>query len=197
MRLLTAALFASAVALLGAVACQPAVIRHEETATSAAAAAVPRTPLVLALGEGERRVRRAAVSAPHFILKVDRYNGGSGNLVMGYEDLPPGGSIPPHTHLGADEIIFVHRGSGAVQLGERKEVAFGPGATIYIPRNTRITLRNTGRDSLSIVFVFSHPGFEEYLRDASVREGEPVVPLSEAELATIRRRHGSHTTFER
>ena len=141
-------------------------------------------------------MRRFAVSAPRFTLKVDRQNGGSRDLVMGYEDLPPGGSIPPHRHRIADEIIFVHRGSGVVRLGDR-ETAFGSGATIYIPKDVRITLRNTGSEPLAIAFVFSRPGFEDYLRDISVAEGQPVVLLSDAELAAIRGRHGSHTTFER
>ena len=66
--------------------------------------------LVLQLNEGERRVRRTAGKGP-FILKVDRRNGGSPELVMGYEDIAPGAEIQLHRHLIADEIIFVHRGT--------------------------------------------------------------------------------------
>lgn len=162
----------------------------------AAPSTAPPKPLVLAVDEGERRLRRFAVSAPAFIIKVDRRNGGSGDLVMGYEDLPPGGVIPPHRHLMADEIIFVHRGSGVVQLGDRR-TEFGPGATIYIPKDVRVTIRNTGIEPLSIAFVFSKPGFEDYLRDMSAPEGQPFVPLSEGELTAIRERHRSHTVYER
>jgi quercetin dioxygenase-like cupin family protein len=115
---------------------------------------------------------------------------------MGYEALPPGASIPLHQHRLADEIIFVHRGSGVVRLGDR-ETAFGTGATIYIPRNTRVTVENTGGDSLAIVFIFSKPGFEELLRDVSTPAGQPLVPLSAAELTAIRRRHEWHTIYER
>src|SRR5512140_2701697 len=67
--------------------------------------------LVLQIGEGERRVRRNADKGP-FILKVDRQNGGSPDLVMGYEELAPGAEIQPHKHLVADEILFVHKGNG-------------------------------------------------------------------------------------
>ena len=122
--------------------------------------AVPSTPLVLAVDEGERRIRRAqaiGLSSP-FILKVDGRNGGSSDLVMGYEDIPPGKPIAAHRHEIADELIFVHRGSGVVELGERV-VAFNSGATIYIPRHVRIAVRNTGTAPLSIAFVFSKPGF--------------------------------------
>lgn len=41
-----------------------------------------------------------------------------------------------------------------------------------------ISLRNTGSEPLSIVFVFSKPGFEELMRDNSVLEGQPVPPMS-------------------
>jgi oxalate decarboxylase/phosphoglucose isomerase-like protein (cupin superfamily) len=96
----------------------------------------------------------------------------------------------------ADEIIFVHRGSGVAELGER-QAPFGPGATIYIPRNTRIALRNTGAEPVSIAFIFSKPGFEELMRENSVAEGEPVLPLSEADRAANRERHKWHTVYER
>lgn len=182
------------VALLASGSCARAP--RQDVATPDGIGAVGPTPLVLAVDQGERRVRRFGVSAPKFILKVDRRNGGSGDLVMGYEDLPPGGVIPPHRHLTADEIIFVHRGSGVVQLDDRR-TEFGPGATIYIPKDVRVTIRNTGAEPLSIAFIFSKPGFEEYLREMSAPEGQSIVPLSEAELATIRDRHRKHTVYER
>jgi len=186
---------AATILVLGA-SCQPT--RGQGTAQEHSAAMVPATPLVLAQNEGERRVRRAqaiGLSAP-FILKVDGRNGGSENLVMGYEDIPPGQGITPHRHEVADEIIFVHRGSGIVELGART-VAFSSGATIYIPKHVRIAVRNTGTEPVSIAFVFSKPGFEEYLRETSVPEGQPVVPLSAEERRAIRARHQWHTVYER
>jgi quercetin dioxygenase-like cupin family protein len=153
--------------------------------------------LILQEGEGERRVRRMkpagapGLSGP-FILKVDRANGGSPDLVMGYEELAPGEAIAAHRHLRADEIVFVHTGTGLVSLGER-EARIGRGGTIYIPRNVRIALRNDGNEPLGIAFFFSHPGFEELMRDNSVREGEPAPALSAAEQAAIQARHAWHT----
>lgn len=153
--------------------------------------------LVLKMGEGERRVRRprpgssTAQSAP-FILKVDARNGGSPDLVMGYEDIAPGEAIQPHRHLVADEIVFVHRGTGAARLGGR-ESAVSDGSTLYIPRNTVISLRNTGSEPLGVAFVFSKPGFERLMRDNSVPEGETAAPLSPEEQAEIRERHRWHT----
>jgi quercetin dioxygenase-like cupin family protein len=150
--------------------------------------------LVLAADEGERRVWR--LGGTLLIIKVDPQNGGSQNLLMGYGALPPGEAIIAHRHPLADEIIFVHRGSGVVVLGSREETPVREGATIYIPRNTRVSLLNTGSEPLVIAFFFSPPGFEDYMRDLSVPEGQPVPPLSEEELTQVHARHASHIVLE-
>jgi len=154
-------------------------------------AVVPSQGLVLQLDEGERRVRRTAGKGP-FILKVDRRNGGSPDLVMGYEDIAPGAEIQLHRHLVADEIVFVHRGTGVATLGGR-EARVSAGATIYIPRNTTISLGNSGSEPLGVAFIFSKPGVEELMRDNSVPEGQPVTPMSADERAQIQARHRWHT----
>jgi len=159
------------------------------------------TPLVLDAAAGERRVRRTAglqaatLTAP-FIIKVDRKNGGAPDFVMGMEDIPPGQAIAGHRHLKADEILFIHRGSGTVELGDQRS-AVGEGGTVYIPKDVRIALRNTGTTPMSIIFIFSKPGFEDYLRETSVPEGQPVPPLSDEQRAAIRARHQSHSVYDR
>jgi oxalate decarboxylase/phosphoglucose isomerase-like protein (cupin superfamily) len=159
-----------------------------------AAQAASGTPLILAAAEGERRIRRVMGGALA-IIKVDRRNGGSPDLMMGYEEIPPGQAILPHRHPSMDEIIFVHRGTGTAELGDRT-AAVGPGATVFIPPATRVTLRNTGTEPLAIAYFFSAPGYEEYLRDTSVPDGQSAAPLSPAELATIRERHKRHIVFD-
>ena len=149
--------------------------------------------LVLQIDEGERRVRRNAGKGP-FILKVDRQNGGSPDLVMGYEEIAPGVEIQPHTHLVSDEILFVHKGTGVASLDKRESIVKA-GATVYIPRNVQITVRNTGTEPLGVAFIFSKPGFEELMRENSVPEGQPVTPISAEERAKIRARHSWHTVY--
>ena len=178
------------IALLASVSTSQSQSPHHEISRKTAETA----PLVLRLNEGERRVRKWSGSAPNFTIKVDRRNGGSHHLVMGYEDISVGGSIPAHRHLNADEIVFVHKGNGVVENGSITR-PFETGATIFIPRDTRVTIRNTGREPVSIAFFFSHPGFEEYLRDTSALEGEAYVPLTPQELAAIRQRHSWHADF--
>ena len=167
---------------------------------SASAISVEPQGLILQAHEGERRVRRPkAAGVPGlpdpFILKVDRRNGGSQDLVMGYEELAPGQVITVHRHVLSDEIIFVHKGSGLVTLGDREQQV-GTGGTVYIPRHMRIGLRNNGAGPLGIAFIFSKPGFEELMRENSVLEGEPVTELSAAEQAAIQERHTWHTVRE-
>jgi hypothetical protein len=56
------------------------------------------------------------------------------------------------------------------------------GATVFISANTRVSVSNIGSDVVSLALVFSAPGVEEFMRDASVREGvRNVVPLSKSE----------------
>jgi len=126
---------------------------------------------------------------------VDRTNGGSPDFVMGYEDIGPGNGIARHFHPSMDEILFVHRGTGLASLGEREAVVT-EGATIYIPPNTRVSLKNTGSEPLSIVFLFPHQGMADYFREASVVEGDRAIPFSAAEFAAFRARHRAHIVFE-
>ena len=199
MRLSTVACtLGSVLVVLGVGGCQRADSgpAAQSSAPPAAATApdMARTPLILAAADGERRIRRVMGGALA-IVKVDRRNGGSPNLMMGYEELPPGQAILAHRHPTMDEIVFVHRGTGTVELGDRR-AAVGPGATVFIPPATRVMLRNTGAEPLAIAFFFSHPGYEEYLRETSVPEGQPATPLSPSELAAIRERYKAHIVFD-
>ncbi|WP_162806623.1 cupin domain-containing protein [Sphingosinicella terrae] len=189
-----------AIGALLALACGAGPAAPLAPAAGPQAGGVSPAGLILQVDEGERRVRRSrADGAPGlttpFILKVDRRNGGSQHLMMGYEEIAPGDSIRPHRHLVADEIIFVHRGSGRVGLGGR-EARVESGATIYIPRETRITLHNDGTEPLAIAFIFSAPGFEELMRDNSVLEGEADRPIDAAERRQIEARNSWHTVHE-
>jgi quercetin dioxygenase-like cupin family protein len=158
-------------------------------------AATKVTPLILEKDEGERRVWRPIEAAKGwdaepgpFILKVDRHNGGSSHLVFGTEDLPPGASIDRHRHPGADEILFLQNGSARVSLGDKTREAHG-GGTVFIPANTWISVTNIGTEAISCVFVFSAPGFDDYMRAESVLEGQKITPLTKAEDAQIMREH--------
>jgi quercetin dioxygenase-like cupin family protein len=153
------------------------------------------TPLILEKDDGEKRAWRPIEGAVGweaqpgpFIFKVDRHNGSSSHLVFITEDLPAGGKIDRHRHPGADEIIFLQNGRARVSLGNRvKEVHAG--ATVFAPADTWIEVTNIGTDAIHGVFVFSAPGFDDFMRAESVPEGQTVTPLTKAEDARLMKEH--------
>jgi quercetin dioxygenase-like cupin family protein len=184
------------------------VVAAVSSASSPAATKEPTTgaskvaPLILEKNEGERRIWRPIEGAKGwdaqpgpFILKVDRHNGGSSHLVFGTEDLPPGASIDRHRHPGADEILFLQNGSARVSLGDKTKEVHG-GATVFIPADTWIAVTNVGTDAIGCVFVFSAPGFEDYMRAESVPEGQKMTPLTKAEDAQIMKEHAHAVIYE-
>jgi quercetin dioxygenase-like cupin family protein len=161
--------------------------------THEATHAVEPTPLILEKDEGERRVWRVEGFSAPFILKVDPQNGGSSHLVFGTEDLAPGAKIDPHRHPSSDEILFFQNGTARVSVGESAREVHGA-ATVFIPANTWISVSNIGKEVINTVFIFSAPGFEDFMRAESVREGEKIIPLSKAEDDAIMKRH-SHAVI--
>jgi mannose-6-phosphate isomerase-like protein (cupin superfamily) len=157
--------------------------------------------LILQESEGELRVRRprgntGSEGAPNFRIKVDRKYGDSSSFFMGMEDIPPGKKIRLHHHPHAEEILFVHRGTGVVRLGSR-EATVRAGATVYIPRNVSVGLHNTGAEPLSLVFIFPEPdGMSGQMRSGSVGEGEPLIPFTPEELAARNARASEHIVFD-
>lgn len=159
------------------------------------------TPLILERSEGERRAWRPIEGAKGwdtvpgpFILKVDRRNGGSSRLVFVTEDVPPGAAIDRHRHPGADEIVFLQNGRARVRLGNRTREVHG-GATIFAPANTWIEVTNTGTEAIHGVFVFSAPGFDDFMRAESAQEGRKVTPLTKAEDARISKQYAKAVIY--
>jgi len=167
-----------------------------DTVNQPTGAAKP-TPLILEKNEGERREWRAVEglgqTPMNFILKIDPRNGASSHLVFGTEDMAPGGKIEMHRHPDSDEILFIQNGVAKVTLGESSREVHS-GATVFIPANTWISATNIGNEVIHLVFIFSTPGFEEFMRAESVRDGERNIPLSKVEDEEIMRKH-SHAVI--
>lgn len=136
-------------------------------------------PLLLKKNEGEQRVWRDPPPRG-FMLKVSPKNNGSQHLVFGTEDMAPGDEIPTHKHLGQDEIVYIERGTVHVQLGDQ-ERDLHAGGLVFIPAYTWVHLKNVGTETVSIVFAFSEPGFENLMRCESVSVGEKPTPRTDAE----------------
>jgi quercetin dioxygenase-like cupin family protein len=149
-------------------------------------------PLLLEKNEGERRIWREPPPAD-FMLKVSPKNNGSQHLVMGTEDIIPGDEFPMHKHLGQDEIVYIEKGIVHVHLGDQ-ERDLHAGGTVFIPAYTWVNVKNTGTETASVVFVFSAPGFENYMRCDSVLPNEKVTPLSPGDMKACE--HQGHVIYK-
>ena len=139
-------------------------------------------------------VARMATSS--MIIKVDERNGGSTDFFVGYEEIAPGKAIPAHLHPEYDELLIVHEGKGLALLGS-EERAVTAGALIYIPPNTRVSLKNTGSRTLSLFFIFPKPEMvSDYYRELTVKEGQRLLPFSAEEFAAIRAPPGGTSFFD-
>jgi mannose-6-phosphate isomerase-like protein (cupin superfamily) len=138
-------------------------------------------PAVLQKNDGELRTRRPreGVASPtsDFLLKIGPKTNGSKHLLVFTEEIAPGGVIPKHKHQGEDEILLIQTGSAHVWLGD-KEYDAQPGALVFIPAGTWISLKNIGKENISLVAVWNEPGFEELLRCVSVPKGQVGEPMS-------------------
>ena len=168
------------------------------TATLQTPTVTTATPLILEKNEGERRVVRGWPGHPEpgetFILKVDPKNGGSSHLVFLTADIAAGGAIHAHRHPGSDEILFLKSGSARVHLGDSVRDVHA-GATVFIPAGTWISVSNVGKEGISAVAIFSAPGFEDFMRATSVREGEKNTPMSEAENDQTEKSHSADVIY--
>ena len=153
-------------------------VTHPSTSTSAA------KPLLLEKQEGELRTRRPRPkpsASSQFMLKVDPTTNGSQHFVVGTEDIAPGASIPTHKHPTEDELLLIHSGSAHVWLGEQ-ERDLHAGGIVFIPANTWVGVKNISSDPVSVTFVFSAPGFDEFQRCISVPAGTAPTPMTEEDL---------------
>src|SRR5215469_5437471 len=153
--------------------------------------------LVLDGEQGEKRVRRPREKMPNntseYILKVTPQNSGWQHLVLGTETIPPGGVIPKHRHRGQDEIPFLQTGSARVSLNDQ-DYDVHAGGMVFFALNTWVSLRNTGAAPIQLIFIFSAPGFDEYMRWTSVPEGQPAPPQPLDEVSKCA--HEGHVEYE-
>ena len=56
--------------------------------------------------------------------------------------------------------------------------------------------RHIGTDAINAVFIFSAPGFEDFMRAESALESQKLLPLSKAEDAEIMKRHAHAVIYE-
>lgn len=175
------------------------LVWQREPDPSSAPLAEPKV-VVLGEDEGEKRVRRPreGVEMPtsEFILKITPQNSGSEHLMLGTETIPPGGVIPKHQHLEQDEVLILRTGSARVTLND-KDYEVKAGGTVFFPARTWVSLKNTGTEPIKLIFFFSAPGFEDYMRCTSTPAGEKGAKITRAELqACAHKGHVEYTALQ-
>ena len=113
---------------------------------------------------------------------------GSQNFAMGTQNLSPNSKVPLHVHGTADEILFVHKGSGTGFLNSVSH-QIGPGTTIFIPAGTWHGIEST-RDSMEILWFVSPPGLDQFFRDLDSANVSGTKSLTAEEIEEIARKHG-------
>ena len=66
-----------------------------------------------------------------------------------------------HKHLHSDEYFYFLSGTGTVIIKD-KESTFKAGTSAFVPRNTWHSIKNTGSESVHMLFGFSPVGFEDF-----------------------------------
>ena len=109
---------------------------------------------------------------------------GATQFSAGVVFVPPGQGHTRHNHPGAEEIIFIIKGSGEQMVEdengtpETREV--GPGCTVFIPESRYHATQNTGSDPMEIFVVYSPTGPEKLLRNAPDFQLIPAKNAKEA-----------------
>jgi mannose-6-phosphate isomerase-like protein (cupin superfamily) len=157
-----------------------AALPGRESSAESAQGAAPWAGAILEASEGQRI---PLAGGRELTIKIDSQRTPGVRMSMVTEDLPPGAEIQVHLHQREDEIIFIRTGRGMATLGDR-EVAVGPGATIYAPQGVWHGLKNTGDSTLGMSAIYSPPGFEQAFKD-SLRPNR-----TQAEIEANRKAHG-------
>lgn len=74
-------------------------------------------------------------------------------FVQGYSVVYPGGSIPVHSHETI-ETYTILSGNGEMYVDEEVQ-PLKPGDSVYIDRNCRHGLKNTGKEDMHIMYVYA------------------------------------------
>ncbi len=83
------------------------------------------------------------------------------SLTLGVAELPPGqdGPLVLHRHEPV-ELYYVLAGEGQVWIGDEAHPV-RPGSAVFVPGGVEHGARNTGSETLRILYVFAADSFEE------------------------------------
>ena len=115
---------------------------------------------------------------------------GSTDLSFWTTEIPPESNIIVHRHDRTEEILFVHKGSGTVLLGDER-INVQEGSTIYVPRGTYHGLENESDDDIIIAFVATPPDLVNFIRGLGWPADEQPRLLTGEEIKALEERYDS------
>lgn len=134
--------------------------------------------------DAERRELRGPSRSGTVTILSDPETTGASSYACGAQQLPPGAQIPIHRHPDQEEALLFQGGQGEAFLGhDWRPVSTGD--TLHIPAGVWHGVRNVGEEALSLTWIISPPGLERMFRAISEPDGEPALPLSDAEFLEI------------
>ncbi len=68
----------------------------------------------------------------------------------------PKGYCEPHIHKTAENIYYILKGNGIVELDGKRDLV-GPGSVIFVPPGVKHTISNTGFEDLIFIVAGSPP----------------------------------------
>jgi len=96
-------------------------------------------------------------------LWVDRERGAK-NISCGSCEIPVNSQIPYHSHEKEEEIMFIYRGKGILEVEGGETFPLEPETVVYVPPGIKHVFKNTGSEPLCFVFFYAPPGPEQIIR---------------------------------
>ncbi len=118
------------------------------------------------------QVRGYVAPAPHQrelkVLISPSLQEGVEGLAVGMTILPPGNSSSFHSHDGEFETWIIVSGEGEVRVGDERQ-PIGPESVVFLPRNLKHQVINTGQTPLRMFWIYTPPGCEKSLLEGKIR----------------------------
>ena len=89
-------------------------------------------------------------------------------LSVGMTILAPGKSSSFHSHEAECETWLVVSGEGDVVVGDEREPV-GPESVVFMPRNVKHQIINTGQETLRMFWVYTPPGAEKSVLEGKIK----------------------------
>ena len=102
------------------------------------------------------------------VLLSPSLQGGVEGLAVGMTILPPGKSSSFHSHDVECETWIIVSGEGEVRVGEDRELV-GPESVVFLPRNIKHQIINTGQEPLRMFWIYTPPGGEKSILEGKMK----------------------------